>query len=43
MELVLDAFVAVAALPEHEVEDPLMFIVWPLMNVATAAAVPEYR
>ena len=39
----LVAVVAVAALPEHEVEDPLMFIVWPLMNVATAAAVPERR
>jgi hypothetical protein len=34
---------AVAAFPEHEVEDPAMFIDWPLINVATAAAVPDLR
>ena len=43
MELVLDAFVAVAALPVQEVEEPLMLIDWPEMNVAIAAAVPERR
>jgi hypothetical protein len=37
------AVVAVAALPEQEVDEPFMFIVWPEMNVATAAAVPEYK
>ena len=39
----LVAVVAVAALPEQEVDDPLMFIVWPEMNVAIEAAVPERR